>query len=277
MPRSNVLKASLMNDTPPPEPGLEPADLPSPKARVMVVDDERLFRETISMTLADEGFEVIACDSGPMALDYLAGGGEAEILLLDWQMPEMDGLEVLRRLRESNFLLPVIFLTALGNQVFEEAALSRGAVDFVDKTRSFAIILHRIRLVVEGGKPLPVGTGAKPAGGAPMQINHGPLSLRLDTSRAFWHEVMVALTLTEFNVVRLLVERPGEDVSYREIYDLVHGRGFIAGSGEMGYRANVRALVKRIRQKFKEIDPEFAELENYPGFGYRWLDAPRAD
>ncbi len=258
-----------MNDMPP-----DTEDLPAAKARVMVVDDERLFRETISMTLADEGFDVVSCDSGRMALDYLASGSDAEIMLLDWQMPEMDGLEVLRQLRERNFLLPVIFLTALGNQVFEEAALSRGAVDFVDKTRSFAIILHRIRLVVEGGKPL---AGKPAAGQTPMQLVHGPLNLRLDTSRAFWQEVMVGLTLTEFNVVRLLVERPGEDVSYREIYDLVHGRGFIAGSGEMGYRANVRALVKRIRQKFKEIDPDFAELENYPGFGYRWLDAPRPD
>ncbi len=245
-------------------------ELPVAKPRVLVVDDERLFRETISMTLADEGFDVVPCDSGAAALDYLKSGSPADLVLLDWQMPEMDGLEVLRLMRDQDFLLPVIFLTGLGNQVFEEAALSRGAIDFVDKTRSFAIILHRIRLVVEGGKP---SAGKPVVAQQAAQITLGPLNLRLDTSRAFWRGSMVSLTLTEFNVVRLLSERLGEDVSYREIYDLVHGRGFIAGSGEMGYRANVRALVKRIRQKFKEIDPDFAELENYPGFGYRWLDA----
>jgi two-component system response regulator ChvI len=245
-------------------------ELPVAKPRILVVDDERLFRETISMTLADEGFDVVPCDSGPAALDYLKTGAPADLVLLDWQMPEMDGLEVLRLMRDQDFLLPVIFLTGLGNQVFEEAALSRGAIDFVDKTRSFAIILHRIRLVVEGGKP---SAGKPVVAQQAAQITLGPLNLRLDTSRAFWRGSMVSLTLTEFNVVRLLSERLGEDVSYREIYDLVHGRGFIAGSGEMGYRANVRALVKRIRQKFKEIDPDFAELENYPGFGYRWLDA----
>lgn len=247
--------------------------LPTAKPRILVVDDERLFRETISMTLADEGFDAVPFDSGAAALDYLQQGGAADLVLLDWQMPEMDGLEVLRLMREQNFLLPVIFLTGLGNQVFEEAALSRGAIDFVDKTRSFAIILHRIRLVVEGGKP----TAGKPMASTPSgQLTLGQLNLRLDTSRAFWRGSMVGLTLTEFNVVRLLAERRGEDVSYREIYDLVHGRGFIAGSGDVGYRANVRALVKRVRQKFKEIDPDFAELENYPGFGYRWLDAPSA-
>lgn len=68
----------------------------------------------------------------------------------------------------------------------------------------------------------------------------------------------------------LLAEREGKDVSYREIYNAVKGEGFIAGAGMEGYRANVRALVKRIRQKFKDVDPDFTALENYPGFGYRW-------
>ncbi|HLW28926.1 MAG TPA: helix-turn-helix domain-containing protein, partial [Kiloniellales bacterium] len=65
-------------------------------------------------------------------------------------------------------------------------------------------------------------------------------------------------------------ERAGQDVTYRELYDLVHGRGFVAGSGPDGYRANVRTFMKRIRQKFRELDEDFDEIENYPGFGYRW-------
>ena len=240
------------------------------KARILVVDDERLFRDTISMTLQDEGYDVVAFDSGAAVLDFLDQGGGADLMLLDWQMPGMDGIEVLRLLRDAGSSMPVIFLTALGNQVYEEAALARGAVDFVDKTRSFAIILRRIRLVTEGTKPLPERAADEPAA-ATLQI--GRLTLRLDTNRAYWTDSMVNLTLTEFNVVKLLAERIGRDVSYREIYDIVHGRGFIAGTGDSGYRANVRALVKRIRQKFKEIDDEFAELENYPGFGYRWIES----
>ena len=70
--------------------------------------------------------------------------------------------------------------------------------------------------------------------------------------------------------------RAGRDVSYREIYDLVRGEGFRAGSGEQGYRANVRALIKRIRQKFRDVDPTFDLIENYPGFGYRWRDGAGA-
>ena len=78
------------------------------------------------------------------------------------------------------------------------------------------------------------------------------------------------LTLTEFEIVRLIAERPGRDVRYREIYDVVRGSGFVAGAGEDGYRANVRAFIKRIRQKFREVDDGFDRIENYAGFGYRW-------
>ena len=71
-------------------------------------------------------------------------------------------------------------------------------------------------------------------------------------------------------MVKLLAERPGKDVTYRDLYDVVHGSGFRAGQGSEGYRANVRAAIKRIRQKFKESDADFDRIENYPGFGYRW-------
>ena len=62
------------------------------------------------------------------------------------------------------------------------------------------------------------------------------------------------------------------DVSYRQIYDLVRGKNFVAGYGEDGYRVNVRSFIKRIRQKFREVDETFTCIGNYPGFGYRWVD-----
>jgi two-component system, OmpR family, response regulator ChvI len=70
--------------------------------------------------------------------------------------------------------------------------------------------------------------------------------------------------------VSRLALKAGEDVSYRELYDLVHGKDFIAGGGEHGYRVNVRTFIKRIRQKFRDIDRSFGCIENYGGFGYRW-------
>jgi two-component system response regulator ChvI len=99
----------------------------------------------------------------------------------------------------------------------------------------------------------------------------GSLTMRSDTSRAYWRGVELELTLTEFNILVLMVTRAGEDVAYREIYDLVHGKDFIAGYGAEGYRANVRTFIKRIRKKFRDADPEFDLIDNYAGFGYRWI------
>ena len=99
----------------------------------------------------------------------------------------------------------------------------------------------------------------------------GELTLDGTAARIEWRGRRVDLTLSEFRVVQLLVDRSGQDASYRDIYDTVKGVGFIAGTGTDGYRANVRAMVKRIRQKFKEADKAFSAIHNYPGFGYRWI------
>ncbi|MFQ6019027.1 MAG: helix-turn-helix domain-containing protein, partial [Kiloniellaceae bacterium] len=64
----------------------------------------------------------------------------------------------------------------------------------------------------------------------------------------------------------------GGDATYRQIYDIVRGKDFAAGYGSEGFRANVRSFIKRIRKKFRDVDPEFDRIDNYAGFGYRWLD-----
>ena len=95
--------------------------------------------------------------------------------------------------------------------------------------------------------------------------------------RATWRKKEIDLTVTEFQMVCTLAERAGKNVRYRELYDLVHGKGFIAGDGGEGYRANMRTFMKRIRQKFRAADERFDQIENYPGFGYRWRrDEPSA-
>jgi two-component system response regulator ChvI len=233
---------------------------------VLVVDDDALFRESLQQNLVEAGFDVTGFADGPSLLHHIEKGGRAGLILLDWRMPGLNGIEVLRRLRDGGEPIPVIFLTALSDQMYEEAALIGGAVDFVEKSRSFSILKRRIDLILRG----PKSPMADLSGKQETPIRAGALELRPDAGRAMWRSVEVPLTLTEFEIVRLLAERPGRDVRYREIYDVVRGSGFVAGAGEDGYRANVRAFIKRIRQKFREVDDGFDRIENYAGFGYRW-------
>lgn len=228
---------------------------------VAVVDDDGLFRETISANLTEAGYRSVTFGGGPALIDWLVKGNRAAALLLDWQMPDMDGPATLERLRATGHELPVLFLTGLNQPIFEEKGLRLGAVDFVDKSKSFAIILQRLRIAL---------SGKQPASGAVQQNGSGGLVLDVASARASWNGQQVELTHGEFKVVQLLAQRVGRDVGYREIYDAVRGVGFEAGQGPDGYRANVRAMVKRIRQKFRDLDPEFDAIETYPGFGYRW-------
>jgi len=238
--------------------------------QILVVDDDGMFRESLVQNLSDSGFSTMAFADGPSALGYLAAADAPGMILLDWKMPGMSGIEVLRQLRRLKIDVPVVFLTVLNDQIYEEAGLLGGAVDFIEKSRSFSILSRRVELILNGAK----GYGTpKSTPHQPAIVERGHVQLRSDVKRAFWKSAQIDLTLTEFQIVEYLVARAGEDVRYRDLYDFVHGEGFMAGNGEIGFRANVRAFIKRIRQKFRNVDPEFAQIENYPGFGYRWTDA----
>jgi two-component system response regulator ChvI len=236
---------------------------------LVLVDDDDLFRESLGLNLVDEGYRVTSFDNGSDALAYLEGGGSADVVLLDWRMPNLTGLEVLHRLRRAGVNTPVIFLTVLSDDIHEETALEGGAVDFIDKSRRLTILLKRLELITEGMR-----STADPDPQPATSIRLGLLELKFDTKRALWAGREIDLTLTEFRIVRLLAEKAGQDVGYREIYDLAHGKDFIAGAGAEGYRANVRTFIKRIRKKFRGADPGFDHIGNYAGFGYRWA-APR--
>lgn len=232
---------------------------------VAIVDDDDLFRESLGGNLETEGFSLVHFDNGADALAAFAGGTSVDLILLDWKMPEMNGIEVLRQLRANGHAVPVIFLTVLSDQIYEEAALLGGAIDFVEKSRSFAILLKRIELALSGS----VDTHTQPKR-SESQIKVGDLDLNADGKFALWQGHEIDLTVGEFDIVEALARRAGDNLSYRDIYDIVRGQGFVAGQGEDGYRQNVRTFIKRVRRKFRDVDPGFDAIENYPGFGYRW-------
>lgn len=236
--------------------------------RLALVDDDDDYREVIGAELEDHGFAIASFPDAPPLMDYLAAGNDADIIVLDWNLPSSRGIDLLPQLRRQGVKIPVIILTGVTETSVEMTALDKGALDFIDKARGVPVLAKRARLITEAAK-LP------PELPTEELVELGMLTLRPRLSRAYWRGVDVELTVTEFNIVQRLVENAGDHVTYRAIYDCVHHIGFIAGSGEDGYRTNVRSSVKRIRNKFRAIDESFAEIENFTGFGYCWRLADR--
>lgn len=237
-------------------------------SRLALVDDDELLRPILADNLRAIGHEVIEFSDRESMYSALTDGSEpVDLMILDWELPGGNGLDLLKQLRTAGVAAPALFFTSHNDTMYEEAALAFGAVDFVDKTRSFAILSRRVALILERSPLRAAEASPRPAAAAGLRSPEVGIHPAL-------HEVrlkgrLVALTFGEFRVVELLVGA-GRDVGYREIYDVLKGDDFVAGDGPEGYRANVRAMIKRIRQKFCDIDPEFDLIRNYPGFGYRW-------
>ena len=233
------------------------------RVRIAFVEDDDDFREAASGELGDYGFDVAAFRDGTGLVEFLETASDIEIIVLDWSLPRVSGIDLLPKLQRAGINLPVVFLTGHSEPNYEQLALDRGAIDFVDKSRGVPILARRLRLIVDRAeKPMSAdGDG---------NFHCGRLLLKPAVSRALWDETDLNLTVTEFKIVHALASNIGSYVSYRSVYDCMHYVGFIAGSGENGYRTNVRSCIKRIRNKFRAIDPEFGEIENYQSFGYRW-------
>lgn len=234
---------------------------------LVLVDDDPMFTDALSLNLEGDGYTVVNHTDPKAALAALTApdAPAVALLIVDWQMPGMNGAGLVKALREAAVTVPAIFLTSHADPVYEETALAQGAIDFVDKTRGYSILKRRIDLALNHARGGERGAGAD---GSP-----GDLVLDEAAARAMWQGRPVDLTLGEFRIVARLAGKPGHPQDPRTLYDLVRGHGFQAGQGEEGYRTNVRAFMKRIRQKFRAIDPDFDRIETRAGLGYLWLPA----
>jgi two-component system, OmpR family, response regulator ChvI len=236
---------------------------------VLHVEDDPICRETIANQLSERGFVVHSFADAMSLADDIAISSEADIILLDWDLPGASGIELLVELRQCGVTLPVVFLTGYNLKTHENLAFETGAADFIDKARGVEILASRLRRLHK----TPKSVVAPPAASL---VVCGKLVLNPNVSRAFWNDRDVGLTLIEYNILGLLVSKAGRWVTYRSIYDRVHYEGFIGGTGADGYRTNVRGTIKRIRKKFLHCDEAFAEIENFVGFGYRWASSTNA-
>jgi two-component system response regulator ChvI len=234
-----------------------PAGVATP---VALVDDDELYRETLAAELGDHGFKVHAFADGESCLAALAQGLVAELVLLDWTLPRLQGVEVLALLLERDRNRPVIILTGRAPVERELDALQGGAIDFVDKARGVDVLVPRMRLLVRSDVIQP----------EPEPVVCGPLLLQRHKGRAEWRGQDIGLTVVEQRIVALLVANAGQPVGYRAIYDQVHYAGFVAGDGERGFKLNVRTMIKRMRRKFEAIDPGFQAIRSIVALGYSW-------
>jgi two-component system, OmpR family, response regulator ChvI len=231
--------------------------------RILFVENDEFYRENLVAALTERGFVVHSYTDATWLLRSLDSAVEADVIVLEWKLPKTSGIDLLSQLRQRGVSVPVVFLTSHVQQVNEKLAFERGAVDFIDKSRGVEILASRLRLVSVTGKPT-----------ADLQANKmvvcGKLVLSPESSRAYWNGMDIGLTVGEYKIVQLLASNAGSYVTYRAIYDRMTYEGFIAGVGNIGYRTNVRSAIRRIRNKFRECDPVFVEIENYVGFGYCW-------
>jgi two-component system response regulator ChvI len=248
------------------------ADSPSHSPiHIVLVGGDDDFRKTLCNDLAEDETDVVRFATALSAFPYLVAGNRCDVLVADLKAYDRSGLELLLQLQRSINPLPVVILAE--NDFLPRAACDgaykRGSTDIVDKSRGLKIIAKTIELAAARAK------SSEQAVLETQDLEIGPLELRFDTHAAFWHGRLVPLTVTEFKTVWLLAKNYGDNVSYREIYDFFRGKDFVAGRGPEGYRTNVRSVIRHIRRKFRQMDAEFAEIENFSRYGYRWR-APMA-
>src|SRR5262249_12122518 len=148
---------------------------------------------------------------------------DVDVIVLDWRLPQISGIDLLTRLRQHGVHLPVVFLTSHIQVANEREAFARGAVDFMDKARGVEILVRRLRLVVSSSCPEPASS---PEPEADNRIACGKLLLKPSEHRAYWKEIDVGLTITEYAIVCFLVSNAGNYQTYRAIYDHQYYEGF---------------------------------------------------
>ena len=228
---------------------------------VALVDDDRNILASVAMALEAEGFQVRTYVDGEQALRGLTAQ-PVDVAVLDIKMPRMDGMELLQRLRASSNL-PVIFLTSKDDELDEVLGLRMGADDYITKPFSQRLLIERIRALLRRAEPDEGGPG-KPNGEAMLRGD-----LMLDSARHLcsWKGKPVTLTVTEFLLLKALAARPGYVKSRDQLMDAAYGEHIYVDD------RTIDSHIKRLRRKFKAVDPEFAEIETLYGVGYRYRAA----
>jgi two-component system response regulator ChvI len=226
---------------------------------IALVDDDRNILASVSMALEAEGFRVQTYTDGTQALLGLARQ-PVDLAVLDIKMPRMDGMELLRRLRQQTDI-PVIFLTSKDDELDEVLGLRMGADDYITKPFSQQLLIERIRAVLRRR------AANAPAAAVATQsevLRRGDLMLDATRHLCTWKGKEVNLTVTEFLLVQALARWPGHVKSRDQLIDAAYGEHIYVDD------RTIDSHIKRLRRKFKDVDQDFAQIETLYGVGYRY-------
>ena len=229
---------------------------------IALVDDDRNILTSVSIALQAEGWGTRVYSDGETALKALIDN-PPDLAVLDVKMPRMDGMELLRRLRERSEL-PVIFLTSKDEELDEALGLAMGADDYISKPFSQRLLIARIRAILRRAEMRATPADAPPAEGETAQIERGRLVMDPARHRVSWDGKDVTLTVTEFMILEALAQRPGVVKSRNQLMDVAYQDDIYVDD------RTIDSHIKRLRRKFRAVDDEFKGIETLYGVGYRF-------
>ena len=228
---------------------------------IALVDDDRNILTSVSLSLEAEGYRIQTYTDGAAALEGLKSN-PPDLAIVDIKMPRMDGMELLRRLRQKSDL-PVIFLTSKDEEIDELFGLKMGADDFIRKPFSQRLLVERVKAILRRSSPKEAGSQKETEA---KILERGRLKMDPERHTCTWDGTPVTLTVTEFLILQALATRPGVVKSRNALMDAAYDDQVYVDD------RTIDSHIKRLRKKFKVVEPEFEMIETLYGVGYRFKE-----
>lgn len=232
---------------------------------IALVDDDRNILTSVSIGLQAEGFATRVYTDGASALKALLEN-PPDLAVCDIKMPRMDGLELLEKLREKS-ALPVIFLTSKDEEIDEAIGLAKGADDYITKPFSQRLLVARIRAILRRSELVRADPAQADGSDDNSELARGRLVMDPARHRVVWDGKPVSLTVTEFLILEALAARPGVIKTRNQLMDAAYSDDVFVDD------RTIDSHIKRLRRKFRAVDPTFAAIETLYGAGYSFADA----
>lgn len=231
--------------------------------QIALVDDDQNILTSVSIALESDGHTVTTYEDGAEALAGILAA-EPDLVISDIKMPRLDGMEMLRQLRQRS-RVPLIFLTSRDEEIDEVLGLTLGADDYVRKPFSQRLLLERVKAVLRRASagPMPAPTAVA----APGTLRRGDLTLDPQRHACLWRGIAVTLTVTEFLILDALAQRPGFVKSRDALMDAAYDDQVYVDD------RTIDSHIKRIRKKFRVVDKSFDQIETLYGVGYKYKEA----